>query len=117
MSGTSVAAAFVSGASTLFLEEVSTERVSQSGFAPIVKEKMYDKAEKNVLGYLGHMSPNRMLQTTSSACQTDSHCDAPKKCLYDGVCGILAHHFSAGTPRGSNTIYDAFAESEVIDAV
>ena len=94
MSGTSVAAAFVSGASTLFLEEVSTERVSQSGFAPIVKEKMYDKAEKNVLGYLGHMSPNRMLQTTSSACQTDSHCDAPKKCLYDGVCGILANHFN-----------------------
>ena len=55
---------------------------------------MYDKAERDVLGDLGHMSRNRMLQTTSSACQSDAHCDAPKKCLYDGVCGILANHFN-----------------------
>ena len=94
LSGTSVAAAFVSGASTMFLEEVFTDTTSQSSYASIVKEKMYDKAERDVLGDLGHMSRNRMLQTTSSACQSDAHCDAPKKCLYDGVCGILANHFN-----------------------
>ena len=94
MSGTSVAASFVSGASTMFLEEVFTDTTSQSSFASIVKEKMYDKAERDVLGDLGHMSLNRMLQTTSSACQSDAHCDAPKKCLYDGVCGNLADHFN-----------------------
>ena len=93
MSGTSVATAFTAGTATMFLEQVLADS-PQSTFPLWVKEKMFDKAEKDVLGDIGHMSVNRMLQTTSSACQSDAHCDAPKKCLYDGVCGNLADHFN-----------------------
>ena len=86
MSGTSVAAAFVTGATSLFLEEFLTSRRSNYRMPQMVKTKMFNRAERGILGDLGHLSVNRMLQTPSSQCQANWHC-APKVCLYDGSCG------------------------------
>ena len=93
MSGTSVAAAFTTGVATMFLEQIFTKNTLQSEFADITKSKMMTQAEKDVLGDIGHESPDKILQTSASACQSNSHCDAPMTCLYDGVCGNLADYF------------------------
>ena len=96
MSGTSVAAAFTTGVATMFLGQILTYNTPQTrayGFADIAKEKMLNQGEKDVLGNIGHKSVDRILQTTSSACQTNAHCDPPLTCLYDGVCGNLADYF------------------------
>ena len=93
MSGTSVAAAFTTGVATMFLGQILTKNTLQSEFADFTKSKMITQGEKNVLGDIGHESVDRILQTTASACQSNSHCDAPMTCLYDGVCGNLADYF------------------------
>ena len=93
MSGTSVAAAFTTGVATMFLGQILTHNTLQSEFADITKSKMISQGEKNVLGEIGHESVDRILQTASSACQSNAHCDAPDTCLYDGVCGNLADYF------------------------
>ena len=96
MSGTSVAAAFTTGVITMMLGQILTYNTPQTraySFADIAKEKMLNQGEKDVLGEIGHKSVDRILQTTSSACQTNAHCDAPQTCLYDGVCGNLADYF------------------------
>ena len=108
MNGTSVAAAFVSGTATMFLEElldrldVGTPMeggVGVPSWPAKVKAKMLSRAEKGgtrgpILGDLGRFSPDVMLQTTSSACQANWHCDIPgETCMYDGVCGDMSKYF------------------------
>lgn len=96
MSGSSVAAAFTTGVITMMLGQILTHNTPQTrayGFADIAKEKMLNQGEKDVLGEIGHKSVDRILQTTSSACQTNAHCDPPQTCLYDGVCGDLSDYF------------------------
>lgn len=85
LSGTSVAAAFVSGTATMFLGEILSSDNPQSVFGTRTKEKMLTRAERDVLGDIGVYSSNRMLQTTSSACEVNAHCDAGKVCMYDGA--------------------------------
>ena len=51
------------------------------------------KAEMDVLGDLGHTSPNEMLQTTASRCESNLHCDNGNTCLEDGVCGKMTDYF------------------------
>ena len=83
MSGTSVAAAFAAGTATMFLEQILADS-PQSTFPFWVKEKMYDKAEKDVLGDIGHMSINRMLQTVSVS--------VDDTCIVYQMIGHLIHH-------------------------
>ena len=89
-SGTSVAAAFVSGAATLFLESSNTDELLITEVTAWVKEKMVNKAEINILGELGHGSPSKMLQTTVSKCLVNDHCDVGLTCLFDGTCRDLS---------------------------
>lgn len=92
MSGTSVAAAFVSGIASTFLEELLPEE-TQEDFAPRTRFKLMKKAEKEVLGELGYTSIDLIVQTTASRCQSNSHCNEPLKCLADGVCGLMSDYF------------------------
>jgi subtilisin family serine protease len=90
MSGTSVAAAFVAGAATLFCEEVNPEEHEDNARAAYVKAKIVRKAEVNVLGVIGHGSPNKNAQTTASKCEVNAHCMAGLTCLRDGSCRNLS---------------------------
>ena len=93
-SGTSVAAAFVTGASSLFFDEINTEIYPDPGaFTARVKDKILRKAEKDVLGNIGTASINKIIQTTASSCQIDAHCDYGLECLMDGVCGDMSQYF------------------------
>ena len=94
MSGTSVAAGFVSGTLSMFMEEIASSEFHQNTFSVRAKEKMLMRSERDVLGDLGAYSPNRMLQTSSSPCQSNAHCEAPKVCMYDGACGRIADYFN-----------------------
>jgi subtilisin family serine protease len=93
MSGTSVAAAFVSGTITQFLEEVLSSETPQEMFPLRAKDKMLTRSERDALGDVGVYGTDRVLQTTSSPCLSNIHCEAPKVCLYDGACGILSDYF------------------------
>ena len=90
MSGTSVAAAFVAGAATLFFEEVNPEEHNTTDLAAYTKAKILNKAEVNVLGEIGHGSPSRNAQTTASKCEVNSHCVTGLTCLRDGSCRNLS---------------------------
>ena len=94
MSGTSVAAAFVTGTLSMFMEEINSHDFPQTEFSIHAKENMLRRSERDVLGDLGAYSPNRMLQTSSSPCQIDAHCEDPKKCMYDGACGVVSDYFN-----------------------
>ena len=106
MSGTSVAAAFATGTATMFLEEIFSSDTmpsdtTQSQYPGLAKSKMFARSERNVLGDIGHKSPDKILQTTTSMCQASSQCEAPLSCLYDGVCGQLSDYFSLKTPSAA----------------
>lgn len=90
MSGTSVASAFVAGAAALFLQEIHMEECTLEEFSARVKEKIMLRAEVNVLGDIGQGSPNLNVQTTSSRCLINSHCQAGLTCLRDGSCANLS---------------------------
>ena len=94
MSGTSVAAAFVSGAATHFLEEFDgLVANTQTQWGSRVKEKMIARSERG-LGDLGHSTTNDLsLQTTASMCQKNSDCNSGT-CLPDGACGDMNKFFS-----------------------
>jgi len=98
MSGTSVAAAFTTGTMTMFLEGILTSDTLQSQYPELAKSRMFAQCERNVLGDIGHKSPDKILQTTTSMCQASSQCEAPLSCLYDGVCGQLSDYFHLKTP-------------------
>ena len=85
-SGTSVAAAFVSGIASLFFEEINTADFELDVFAARVKEKIVNKAEINILDDIGHGSPNRIVQTTAVRCLVNTHCQKGLTCLRDGTC-------------------------------
>ncbi|KAL7529137.1 hypothetical protein ACHAWF_002852 [Thalassiosira exigua] len=89
-SGTSVAAAFAAGATTLFLESTNTDELLLTEVAAFVKEKILAKAENYILNEIGPHSPGRMLQTTVSKCTLNSHCEAGLTCLFDGTCRDLS---------------------------
>ena len=89
-SGTSVAAAFVAGASSLFFEEINTEEYTIEEFAARVKEKVINKAEIKILREIGQGSVNKVIQTTASRCSQNSDCDTGLTCLRDGVCVNLS---------------------------
>ena len=99
LSGTSVAAAFVSGSATMFLEEILSYANPQSVFGTLAKEKMLTRSERDILGDIGVYSSDRMLQTTSSQCQANWHCVSPKVCLYDGSCG-----YQTDTPWNTQSV-------------
>jgi len=85
-SGTSVAAAFVSGVASLFFEELNTAEFGTDELAARVKENVLYKAEINILDKIGHGSPNRIVQTTAVRCLVNSHCSSGLTCLRDGTC-------------------------------
>jgi len=89
-SGTSVAAAFVAGASSLFFEEINTEEYTIEEFAAKVRDKVLNKAEINILREIGHGSANRMLQTTAVRCLESSNCQPGLTCLRGGMCVDLS---------------------------
>ena len=89
-SGTSVAAAFVAGASSLFFEEINTEEYTIEEFAARVKEKVINKAEIKILREIGQGSVNKVIQTTAARCSQNSDCDTGLTCLRDGVCVNLS---------------------------
>lgn len=93
MSGTSVAAAFVSGTITQFLEEILSSETPQEMFPFRAKDKMLARSERDALGDVGVYGTDRVLQTTSSPCLSNIHCIAPKVCLHDGACGIMSDYF------------------------
>lgn len=85
-SGTSVAAAFVTGVASLFFEAVNSKDQAAGDMPALVKERMMDKAELDILGDVGYGSVNRIVQTTASRCLSDGHCSAGLTCMPDGVC-------------------------------
>jgi len=103
MSGTSVAAGFVSGAATHFLEEFDG-RVpnAQTQWPGRLKEKMIRRGEQGSLGDLGHTTvKNLALQTTVSVCITDDDCNGVT-CMPDGSCGNIQEFFSSkGIPASA----------------
>ena len=85
-SGTSVAAAFVTGVASLFFEEINTAEFGTDELAARVKENVLYKAEINILDKIGHGSPNKIVQTTAVRCLVNSHCSSGLTCLRDGTC-------------------------------
>jgi len=85
-SGTSVASAFVAGASSLFFEEINTEEYTIEEFASKVKEKVVNKAEIAILREIGHGSVNKIVQTTAVRCLQNSNCQPGLTCLRGGEC-------------------------------
>ena len=99
LSGTSVAAAFVSGTLSTFMEEINSHDFPQTEFSVRAKEKMLARSERDVLGNIGALSPNRILQTASSPCTSDDHCEDPKVCVglslgLNGACGVVSDFFN-----------------------
>ncbi len=86
MSGTSVAAAFASGVTAMYFEELNTRHYVPEEFPGLVKEFVMNNAELGSLRNVGHGSPNRIAQTTSSRCSTNAHCRSGLTCIWDGVC-------------------------------
>ena len=95
MSGTSVAAAFVSGAATHFLEEFDGRVPNTLTQWPgRLKEKMIVRSEQGSLGDLGHSTTSvKALQTTVSVCLTDDDCNGVT-CMPDGSCGNIQEFFN-----------------------
>lgn len=90
-SGTSVAAAFVAGAASLFFETIWSEQYPAEEFSERVKEIIINKAEINILEDIGHNSVNKIIQTTVSRCSLNSHCAPGLTCLTrDGMCADLS---------------------------
>jgi len=89
LSGTSVASAFVAGTAALFFEQINTKNYSPLELSPLVKEFLINKAEINALGNIGYGSHNKMLQTTVSKCEINSHCEKGLTCISDGTCRDL----------------------------
>lgn len=89
-SGTSVAAAFVAGAASLFYEEINTEEHEAEELMSVIQYRMNNKAEINILREIGHASVNKVVQTTAVRCLENSHCQAGLTCLRDGMCVDLS---------------------------
>ena len=90
------AATFTDGrekALALVGEEVLSSETPQEMFPLRAKDKMLTRSERDALGDVGVYGTDRVLQTTSSPCLSNIHCEAPKVCLYDGACGILSDYF------------------------
>jgi len=95
MTGTSVAAAFVSGSATHFLEEIDGRVANtQTLWAGRVKDKMIRRGEYG-LGDLGHGTRKNLgLQTTVSVCITNDDCPGASTCMMDGACGNMEEIWS-----------------------